>query len=87
MEFNNYEKMGKNNYYRVLDTLIDKEQNKDRDMAAYKRLRSEGLHPPSIDGAADLETRAGNKWEVKAGHIIKEGTRKKAESQLQEILE
>jgi hypothetical protein len=28
MEFNNYEKMGKNNYYRVLDTLIDKEQDK-----------------------------------------------------------
>ena len=64
-----------------------KERNKDRDMAAYKRLRSEGLHPPSIDGSADLETRAGNKWEVKAGHIIKEGNRKKAESQLQEILE
>ena len=28
MKFNNYEKMGKNNYYRVLDTLIDKEQDK-----------------------------------------------------------
>ena len=69
------------------DGTKTKEQNKDRDMAAYKRLRSEGLHPPSIDGAADLETRAGNKWEVKAGHIIKEGNRKKAESQLQEILE
>ena len=64
-----------------------KERNKERDMAAYKRLRSEGLHPPSIDGSADLETRAGNKWEVKAGHIIKEENRKKAESQLQEILE
>ena len=34
-----------------------------------------------------FETRAGNKWEVKAGHIIKEANRKKAESQLQEILE
>jgi len=64
-----------------------KEREKERDMAAYKRLRSEGLHPPSIDGSADLETRAGNKWEVKAGHIIKEENRKKAESQLQEILE
>lgn len=64
-----------------------KERDKERDMAAYKRLRSEGLHPPSIDGSADLETRAGNKWEVKAGHIIKEENRKKAESQLQEILE
>ena len=63
------------------------ERQKERDMAAYKRLRSEGLHPPSIDGAANLESRAGNKWEVKAGHIIKEENRKKAESQIQEILE
>ena len=64
-----------------------KERNKERDMAAYKRLRSEGLHPPSIAGAANLESRAGNKWEVKAGHFIKAENRKKAESQLQEILE
>jgi putative FmdB family regulatory protein len=64
-----------------------KEREKERDMAAYKRLRSEGLHPPSIDGSADLEIRAGNKWEVKAGHILPEKGRKNAESQLQEILE
>jgi len=33
LEFNNYEKMGKNNYYRVLDTLIDKEQDKAKEKA------------------------------------------------------
>ena len=64
-----------------------KARNKERDMAAYKRLRSEGLKPKGIDGAADLEIRAGNKWELEAGHIIKEENRKKAESQIQEILE
>ena len=64
-----------------------KDREKEKDMEAYKRLRSEGLHPPSIDGAANLESRAGNKWEVKAGHIINDKNRKKAESQIQEILE
>ena len=32
-----------------------KEREKERDMAAYKRLRSEGIQPKSIDGAAQME--------------------------------
>ena len=35
-----------------------KERAKEKDMAAYKRLRSEGLQPPSINGSAFLESRS-----------------------------
>ncbi len=69
------------------DGTKTKERNKERDMAAYKRLRSEGLQPPSIDGSAHLEKHAGSKHEVGAGHIMQDATRKRTESQLQEILE
>jgi hypothetical protein len=36
----------------------------DKDMPAYKRLRKEGLQPRGIDGAAEVEKRATEKWHV-----------------------
>jgi putative FmdB family regulatory protein len=59
---------------------------KDVDMAAYKRLRKDGLQPPSINGSAKLEARAGTKWEVNAGHTLSHETRKQGEKTLQEHL-
>jgi len=41
-----------------------------RDMAAYKRLRKNGLQPKGIDGCADLETRATTQQEIEMGHIF-----------------
>lgn len=39
-------------------------KNWDKDMPAYKRLRKEGLHPRSIDGAAEVEKKATERWQV-----------------------
>jgi|TARA_B100001559_G_scaffold116476_1_gene97824 hypothetical protein len=47
-----------------------KEKEKEQDMAAYKRLRSEGLQPPTIDGSAHLESRARTPYEIKAGTLL-----------------
>jgi hypothetical protein len=41
----------------------------DKDMPAYKRLRDEGLQPPSVRGSADLEARAENKADI-AGAVV-----------------
>lgn len=41
----------------------------DRDMPAYKRLRQDGLQPPRIDGAAELESRAAHKTQVEMGQV------------------
>lgn len=38
-----------------------------RDVAAYKRLRKDGVQPKSIKGAAELEKRAGSRWEIETG--------------------
>lgn len=42
----------------------------DRDMPAYKAMRGQGIQPPSIDGAADLQARATDKCEIEMGKII-----------------
>jgi len=36
----------------------------DKDRAAYKRLRHDGVQPPSVDGSADLEKRAVDQVEI-----------------------
>jgi putative FmdB family regulatory protein len=38
-----------------------------KDVAAYKRLRKDGVQPKSVKGAAELERRAGSRWEVETG--------------------
>jgi hypothetical protein len=43
------------------------ERNWQKDMPAYRRLRQEGLQPKSIDGAARIESRATEKWQVETG--------------------
>ena len=65
-----------------LEATRQNEKNKEADLAAYKRLRQEGLQPPSTVGAAKLESQAGTKWEVKAGKAVS----KKGQKQLQEFL-
>lgn len=41
----------------------------DRDMAAYKRLRNDGLQPRKIDGSAEVESKAKESWQVETGII------------------
>ena len=43
------------------------ERNWDKDMPAYKRLRANGLQPKRIDGAANVEKRAQEGWQVETG--------------------
>jgi len=38
-----------------------------KDMPAYKRLRANGLQPKRIDGAAEIERRAQESWQVETG--------------------
>lgn len=47
-----------------------RERRWDRDMPAYKRLRKNGLQPKGVDGCAELETRATEKFEIEMGHIV-----------------
>jgi hypothetical protein len=43
------------------------ERNWKQDMPAYKRLRADGLQPKRIDGAAEVERRAQESWQVETG--------------------
>lgn len=51
---------------RVID--VDKTEAKwDKDFAAYRRLRKEGLRPTTSTGAADMEAKATEKHQVEGG--------------------
>lgn len=39
-------------------------RNWDKDMPAYKRLRKNGLQPKQIDGSAEIEKKATERWQV-----------------------
>lgn len=41
------------------------------DMAAYARLRKDGVQPKAIEGAALLEREAGSVVEIERGHIVR----------------
>jgi len=41
-----------------------------KDVEAYKRLRKDGVQPKSTKGAAELEKRAGSKWEIESGQNL-----------------
>ena len=43
------------------------ERNWNKDMPAYKRLRANGLQPEKIDGAAEVEKKAQESWQVETG--------------------
>jgi len=45
------------------------ERNWNKDMPAYKRLRANGLQPRKIDGAAEVEKKAKEKWQVETGIV------------------
>lgn len=62
------------------------EKNKDADMAAYKRLRSEGLQPRAINGSSHLEKHAGTSHEITAGQVLSKGGRKRKEAALNIVL-
>lgn len=47
-----------------------REQVLDRDMAAYKRLRRQGIQPARIDGCAELESRAETRMEIEYGKVL-----------------
>jgi hypothetical protein len=38
-------------------------------MAAYKRLRADGLQPNKIDGAANVEKKAETVFQVESGYV------------------
>ena len=54
------------------DKSHEKESLQAKDMAAYKRLRKEGLQPRGIDGSSHLEKHAESKYEIKAGKTFRE---------------
>ena len=45
------------------------------DVAAYKRLRKDGLQPKMVKGAAALESRAVSKWEIQTNTNLNGNTR------------
>jgi len=47
--------------------IIEKERALDKDLDAYHRLRLDGQQPKSIDGAATVEKRAEENWQVATG--------------------
>jgi len=54
-----------------------------KDVAAYRRLRKNGLQPKTVEGSASLEARADSKWEVETGLSLQGD--KKLGKQLDEI--
>jgi hypothetical protein len=52
-----------------VDEINRTEKAWNRDMPAYKRLRQDGLQPKRIDGAAEVERKAKEAWQVETGII------------------
>lgn len=46
-----------------------RERQLDKDLAAYQRLRREGLQPPGVDGSALLESQAVSRAEIETGVV------------------
>ena len=59
------------------DATKQAEKDKNADMDAYKRLRKNGVQPPSINGSARLEAKAEEKHEVESGKTFATATRRK----------
>jgi len=49
--------------------IIEKERVLDKDLDAYRRLRQNGQQPKGIDGAAIVERRAEENWQVATGIV------------------
>lgn len=50
--------------------IAQTENRWDKDMAAYRRLRKDGLQPKGIDGAAKIEGNAELRHEVESGQLL-----------------
>jgi putative FmdB family regulatory protein len=63
----------------VIDLEATKRAEKEKvaDMDAYKRLRENGVQPPSINGSARLEAKAEEKHEVNSGKTFSTATGRK----------
>ena len=63
----------------VIDLEATKQAEKEKvaDMDAYKRLRKNGVQPPSINGSARLEAKAEEKHEVNSGKTFSTATGRK----------
>ena len=63
----------------VIDLEATKQAEKEKvaDMDAYKRLRKNGVQPPSINGSARLEAKAEEKHEVNSGKTFATATSRK----------
>lgn len=48
-------------------SIAEKDRVLDKDLDAYKRLRQNGVQPGKIDGAANVEARAQETWQVESG--------------------
>jgi hypothetical protein len=59
------------------------DKNHQRNVAAYTRLRHDGTQPKSVNGAAELESRAASVFEIESG--INLGGNAKAGKQYDEI--
>tara|TARA_B100001175_G_scaffold284598_1_gene265130 strand:- start:157 stop:567 length:411 start_codon:yes stop_codon:yes gene_type:complete len=70
------------------DNTKANEQAKDKDMAAYKRLRKEGIQPKGIDGSAHMERAAISKYEIQAGTLLQgpQSEKKRKERGLNDLL-
>ena len=60
-----------------LEATKQAEKEKVADMDAYKRLRKNGVQPPSINGSARLEAKAEEKHEVNSGKTFATATSRK----------
>lgn len=54
----------------AVSEIVDRGKRWERDHAAYRRLRKEGLRPRHIDGAAENETRASTRLELESGYML-----------------
>lgn len=54
----------------VRSDALQREKTLDRDMSAYRRLRDQGLQPPTIDGCDRLEKEAVTRDEIVTGAIV-----------------
>lgn len=66
-----------NEHYRslvvrpVVSTMRVQERAEAADMAAYKRLRGDGVQPKAIEGCATLERDANTSVEIEHGHVVR----------------
>lgn len=50
-----------------------------KDLAAYKRLRRDGLHPKQIDGSANLEGKVDSQFDIDLGRVIPKSEQSRVE--------